>query len=77
MENEDCDCPICQYLRRLPAPRNRFERREQEKMVKKDLKVRHEVHMIWTPFDAVIDEEDDEFNENEEEMEYEEDTVAK
>jgi hypothetical protein len=70
IEYEDCECPICEYLRKLPVPRNRNERREQEKMIMKDLKVRHEVHMIWTPFDAVMEDEDDEeFNEIEEETE--------
>lgn len=66
-ENGYCECPICEYLRNLPVPRNREERREQEKMIKKDLKVRHEVHMVWTPFDAVVEDDDaDDVNDSDE-----------
>lgn len=63
---EDCLCPLCEYMRKLPVPRNRSERREQEKMIRKDLKPRHEVHMVWTPFDytpdETIEDEDDDFD---------------
>ena len=41
-ENEGgCDCPICQYLRTNPAPKNRMERRRQYKEMAKIVKNSH------------------------------------
>lgn len=56
IENEECECPVCQYLSTLPTPRNREERRIQEKEVRKTVKNLYYFHMARMTMEAVAAE---------------------
>jgi len=75
-EAEDCKCLICEFIRNTPAPRNRFERREQQMFVRRNMKYRHKFHIEYTPIEEEVDEDiDDVFDELEEEIDLNEEPL--
>lgn len=53
IENEECECPLCQYLSTLPTPRNREERRIQEKEVRTTVKKLYYFQMTRMRIEAI------------------------
>jgi hypothetical protein len=53
IDNEECECPLCQYLSTLPTPRNREERRIQEKEVRTTVKKLYYFQMTRMRIEAI------------------------
>jgi len=51
-----CDCPMCQYSRKNPAPKNRAERRRQYKEM---AKIAKNSHFLQIEFGGINMEDDD------------------
>ena len=74
---EECGCEMCKFMASRPAPSNRNERRQLEKEMKRKLKIRHEVHMVWVPLDGSVSNNEDDDEDGNDENELKEETAAK